>query len=324
MCIFIFVLSFFCIYKYNEYIGNHGNRNNFSNILPLNSHYFSHIKIESLFTINWYYNSHNMKWMDILLCFISIGFQLVLLNTIKLLTEINKLKQKQLAAEPISKQSSNVDFIDNEPLKGYKLYKTIFKFFINLLIYIVGCIYICNYFIILSLPTNNILNINANMSSFMAYSMVLYLMLFNKYSIRNLIDSFLTLINWKQYYQFYQSSMIILHYINCVIIPFIACIILLQDCGRNWIKFWNICTNNCLKHEMFDVSIETDYSTSYTSFSNPHFPVLTPNEFNSQNINKCNHIKNIERQKYCLSVIYLDMTIGEIINKLKDKNMITR
>ncbi len=92
-------------------------------ICYLFSHNYKPTKIESLFTINWYYSNGN-KWMDILLCFIPIGFQLVLPNmSIKLLTKINsltqfELEQKQLAAGPIQKQTSNVIFTNEEPLGG--------------------------------------------------------------------------------------------------------------------------------------------------------------------------------------------------------------
>lgn len=59
----------------------------------------------------------------------------------------------------------------------------------------------------------------------------------------------------------------------------------------------------------------------YISFSNPHFPVMTPDEFNEQYKDKCDHIMNRERQKYCLSVLYLDVAIGEILQKLKDTGL---
>ena len=41
----------------------------------------------------------------------------------------------------------------------------------------------------------------------------------------------------------------------------------------------------------------------YISFSNPHFPVVTPDEFNEENMDKCAHIKNQDRRTYCLSVM---------------------
>ena len=59
----------------------------------------------------------------------------------------------------------------------------------------------------------------------------------------------------------------------------------------------------------------------YIAFENPHFPVLTPDEFNEKHMDKCEHIQNEERQKYCLSVIYLDMAIGQIVDALKANGM---
>merc|ERR1712228_885394 len=59
----------------------------------------------------------------------------------------------------------------------------------------------------------------------------------------------------------------------------------------------------------------------YIAFANPHFPVVTPDEFNENHMDKCEHIQNGERQKYCLSVVYLDMAIGEIVNGLKANGM---
>eukprot|EP00486_Rosalina_sp_Unknown_P013732 CAMPEP_0201592822 /NCGR_PEP_ID=MMETSP0190_2-20130828/190608_1 /ASSEMBLY_ACC=CAM_ASM_000263 /TAXON_ID=37353 /ORGANISM="Rosalina sp." /LENGTH=476 /DNA_ID=CAMNT_0048051759 /DNA_START=546 /DNA_END=1976 /DNA_ORIENTATION=+ len=59
----------------------------------------------------------------------------------------------------------------------------------------------------------------------------------------------------------------------------------------------------------------------YISFTNPHFPVLTPDEFNNDNMDKCAHIQNEDRKTYCLSVMYLDIAIGEITTKLKDTGL---
>ena len=56
----------------------------------------------------------------------------------------------------------------------------------------------------------------------------------------------------------------------------------------------------------------------YISFVNPHFPVLTPDEFNAEYGAQCDHIGNDDRKKYCLSVLYLDMAIGAITTKLQD------
>lgn len=56
----------------------------------------------------------------------------------------------------------------------------------------------------------------------------------------------------------------------------------------------------------------------YISFVNPHFPVVTPDEFNAEYGPQCDHITNNDRKKYCLSVLYLDMAIGAITTKLQD------
>eukprot|EP01084_Bolivina_argentea_P082159 148770_1 len=76
--------------------------------------------------------------------------------------------------------------------------------------------------------------------------------------MQNLVDSFLTLTNWKRYCEFYQSCIILLHFINCVITAFIGGMILLQDCGRQWIKLWDTRVFNELK-QIYDASIDTDY-----------------------------------------------------------------
>merc|ERR1712157_565198 len=36
---------------------------------------------------------------------------------------------------------------------------------------------------------------------------------------------------------------------------------------------------------------------------------------------KCEHILNADRQKYCLSVVYLDIAIGRILDSLKTNGM---
>ncbi len=57
-------------------------------------------------------------------------------------------------------------------------------------------------------------DINANMWSVMAYSMTLDLIVFSGASIRNLVGLYLTLTNWKRYFEFYQTCIILLHCIH--------------------------------------------------------------------------------------------------------------
>jgi len=59
----------------------------------------------------------------------------------------------------------------------------------------------------------------------------------------------------------------------------------------------------------------------YIAFTNPHFPVLTPKDFDDLHGDRCSAITNPERQKYCLSVSFLDVAIGRIVDKLKDTNL---
>eukprot|EP01084_Bolivina_argentea_P166832 289622_1 len=59
----------------------------------------------------------------------------------------------------------------------------------------------------------------------------------------------------------------------------------------------------------------------YIALSNPHFPVETPEAFNTQNMYKCADIENEDRRKYCVSVQYLDLAVGQVIDTLKSNGM---
>jgi len=59
----------------------------------------------------------------------------------------------------------------------------------------------------------------------------------------------------------------------------------------------------------------------YIALSNPHFPVVVPETFKEQQMSACSHIASELRQTYCLSVRYLDMAIGAVMSKLREKGL---
>ena len=85
--------------------------------------------------------------------------------------------------------------------------------------------------------------------------------------MRGLLDAFDAILERHNFhFEFHQEVIIILHYVNCVIIPFIAAIIFLQDCGRNWTLFWNQCIDDLLRSK-YDISTHIiDYSPYFMEF----------------------------------------------------------
>eukprot|EP01084_Bolivina_argentea_P264085 447215_1 len=106
--------------------------------------------------------------------------------------------------------------------------QTIILFMIDLLTYMCACVYICAYFFVVSLPTDN---------PIFTYTMAFYLVLCDHCAISNLIHSFEALIHPRKHTKFYHACIIILCCTNWVIIPLISGTLLLPDCGGNWIKF---------------------------------------------------------------------------------------
>eukprot|EP01083_Nonionella_stella_P047790 127928_1 len=109
-----------------------------------------------------------------------------------------------------------------------------------------------------ALPDNNILNIHNDAREILCDSIAIILALNSCVTIPNLVDSWNILI-YNEYTPKTRRGkvVLILRSVCGIVIPMISSFILLNNCGRYWVKFWNPCIEKELAEELFTSKADT-------------------------------------------------------------------
>eukprot|EP01083_Nonionella_stella_P167529 563328_1 len=109
-----------------------------------------------------------------------------------------------------------------------------------------------------SLPDNNVFNLRNNGREILCDSIAIILAFNSCICIPNLVDSWNILL-FNEYTPKTRRGIVILilRSVCGIVIPMISSFILLNNCGRYWIKFWNPCIKTELAEELFTSRADT-------------------------------------------------------------------
>lgn len=273
----------------------------------VNANYFFMVTAESWFALSWYHvqRDHN-KWINWILLLFAILIQVIICKVILDLNleQINMKHSKTLKKMSYSAESNEANLETNtvvdaqmkslEMIKKQKRakYCHVTLIIVYSLLYLAGIGIVILYLIASSLPEQNVLNLMQSEAILITQSIGLVLFVNNRYIIRGLIN---IIAKKNDFVYFYRSEFVLLlRILNTIIIPLIASIFILNDCGRYWVTFWDYCNDNDLKSE-FDSHILVDYrcGEEIKCEIKDEFQILSANDVCSSpsisgfNVNRC-------------------------------------
>eukprot|EP01083_Nonionella_stella_P016154 45170_1 len=156
----------------------------------------------------------------------------------------------------------------------YKYALHVLLIMVYCVLYLIGIALVVLYVVARSLPEQNRLNLSSSASVLITHSIGLIMFINNRFITLGLVNTIAAINDFVYFYR--AEWALVLRLINTILIPLIASVFLLNDCGKYWIHLWDYCNDNDLKSE-FDFYTTIDYDAC-TQSCDTHVQLLSSSD----------------------------------------------